>query len=373
MSWFLVIFLSVYLGLHVLYYLAVRGLLPQRPGPRLFLWGWFVFMILAPMLTVLAGAMGQPGLAHALGWVGYFWMGFMLLGLACFLVLDLIRLAWWLLGKMRSGVNQPKSWRRPVAFALAISFLLTAYAGWSATQIRPVRLEIVTNKLPAGMARLKIALTSDLHLGLTGGISRLKRTIKIIEEARPDIWLDAGDLWDRPLLDATRLSAMLRTVKPPLGKYAVFGNHEHYVGLSTSLGLTRAAGFKVLVNQGLTVDKAVNLAGVVSSRSIMPQRDRAALAGLDPKLFTVFMRHRPNINPDTLGHIDLQLSGHAHGGQIYPFHYIVRLVHPWFQGLYKLEKGARLYVTRGTGTWGPPMRLLAPPEVTLIELTRPAK
>ncbi len=107
------------------------------------------------------------------------------------------------------------------------------------------------------------------------------------------------------------------------------------------------------MNQGLTVGEAINLAGVLSSRRIMPQRDQAALAGLDPKLFTVFMRHRPHINPDTLGRIDLQLSGHAHGGQVYPFHYIVRLVHPLFQGLYKLGQGTRLYVTRGHRHLGP--------------------
>ncbi len=370
MSWFLIVFLSVYTTLHFLYYLAVRHLLPKRPGPHLFLWGWFVLMILAPILTVLAGSGGHTGLARALGWAGYVWMGFMLLGLACFLALGLIRLAWWLLGKAWPGVKQPQSWRRPLAFALAFSFLLTAYAGWSATQVRPVRLQIATSKLPAGTKPISIALTSDLHLGHLGGISRLNRTLKIIKAAKPDMWIDVGDLWDRPLLDAARLCAMLRAVKPPLGKYIAFGNHEHYVGLSTSLALARAAGFQVLMNQGLVVDGKFNLAGVLSSRRIMPQRDQAALAKMNPKLFTVFLRHRPLVNPGIYKHIDLQLSGHTHGGQVFPFHFITKLVFPWFQGLYQLDKDTKLYVTRGTGTWGPPLRLLAPPEVTLIELVR---
>ncbi len=364
MIWFLLIFLAVYTGLHLIFYRGVRCLLPAGAGPRVLVWLFFSLMILAPMLTVLAGAWGHPRAARLVGAVGYWWMGFLLMGLLCLLALDLLRLM------ALPFSPRPWDWRMPVFLALGAAFILTAYAGWAATQVRLTRVTIPTAKLPPGVERLVMVQTGDLHLGLPGGVGRLARTLKLVREARPDLWVDTGDLWDRPLLDAPRLVAMMRAVRPPLGKYAVSGNHEHYVGLSTAMGLTRAAGFTFLANQGQPVGRALNLAGVISSRHIRPASEAAALAGLAPERFTVFLRHRPLVSRAALGRVDLQLSGHTHGGQVWPFHYLVKAVYPLMDGLRELGQGMRLYTTRGAGTWGPPLRLFAPPEVARIELVR---
>lgn len=371
MSLFLAIFFAIYTGLHLLFYLGVRFLLPPGLAPRLLLWALFVLMILAPALSVMAGSAGLTPLARLLSFSGYLWMGFLLVALMCLGLLALAHLASIPLGWLWEGLRWPWQARAPLALALAAAFLITAYAGWSATQVREVRLTFPTAKLPAGIERLVIAQTCDLHLGMAGGLARLQRALAVVQAARPDIWIDLGDAWDRPLLDAPRLAAMMRAVNPPLGKYAVFGNHEEYVGLHTSLSLYQAAGFQVLMNQWTSPGGALNLAGVLSSREVVPAWDQKALAGLDPALFTLLLRHRPLVNPETLGRFDLQLSGHVHGGQVYPWHYLVRLIYPYFQGLYKLEQGSLLYVSRGSGTWGPPLRLLAPPEVAVIELVRP--
>ncbi|MCB2226755.1 MAG: metallophosphoesterase [Desulfarculaceae bacterium] len=364
MRWFLPIFFSVYTGLHVIFYRCARHLLPPGRGPRLIAWAWLGLMILGPLLTVLSYAWGYPKASGVIGTVAYWWMAYLLMSLLCLLGMDLLRLMAWPFSR------GPWAWRRPVALALGAALILTAYGGWSATQVRLKEVTIATPKLPAEVPALRIALTSDLHLGLPGGEARLKRAIKLIQEARPDLWLDAGDMWDRPLLDARELTGLMAKVRPPLGKYAIGGNHENYVGLSTSMSLDRVAGFVFLANRGLAVGRALNLAGVVDTRKPDPARDAAALKGLDPGRFTLFLRHRPDFGPATRGKIDLQVSGHTHGGQVWPFHYLVKNLYPRFAGLYDLGHGAWQYTTRGTGLWGPPIRLFAPPEVTLITLKR---
>lgn len=364
MRWFLPIFFSVYTGLHVIFYRCARHLLPPGRGVRLLAWGWLGLMILGPLLTVVSSMWGYPKASGVIGTVAYWWMAYLLMSLLCLLAMDLVRLMAWPFSR------QPWGWRRPVALALGAALIITAYGGWSATQVRLVPVEIATAKLPAEVPELRIALTSDLHLGLPGGGARLKRAIKLIQAAKPDLWLDAGDMWDRPLLEARELSALMAQVRPPLGKFAIGGNHENYVGLSTSMSLDRVAGFVFLDNRGLAVGKALNLAGVVDARQPDPAWDAAALKGLDFSRFTLFLRHRPDFSPDMRGKVDLQLSGHTHGGQAWPFHYVVKNIYPLFAGLYDLGGGTRQYTTRGTGLWGPPIRLFAPPEVTLITLKR---
>lgn len=365
MSWFLATFLSLYTLLHLVFYRAVRCLLPAGCGSRLALGLFLLLMILAPIVTVMAGSRGHYGLSRLAGTVGYWWMGYLVMSLLCLLGLALLRL-----GALPFS-PQAWQWRLPVALALGAAFLVTAYAGWAATDVRIKKLVIPTAKLPAGVERLTIAQTTDLHLGLPGGVSRLDKTLKLVEQARPDLWIDTGDMWDRPLLDLELLVAMMRRVNPPLGKYMIAGNHEMYVGLATSFALSREAGFTVLDNRGEAAGP-LYLAGVDDARSIHPEWEAAALAGSDPARFTIFLRHRPLFNPKHAGKVDLQLSGHTHGGQVWPAHLITSRIFPYFAGLYHPAPGTLLYTSRGTGTWGPPMRLFSPPEVTLIQLVREA-
>ncbi|MCB2191590.1 MAG: metallophosphoesterase [Deltaproteobacteria bacterium] len=363
MSLFLTIFLSVYTLLHLIFYRAVRCLLPSGHGSRVVL-GLFLFlMILAPVITVIAGYRGYFGLARLMGTVGYWWMGYLLMALLCLLALDLLRL-----GALPFS-PKPWDWRMPMSLALGAAFLITAYAGYAATDIRLKHLIIPTSKLPAGVERLVIAQTTDLHLGLPEGMSRLSKVLKLVEKAHPDLWIDTGDMWDRPLLDVNQLVAMMRRVDPPLGKYMIAGNHENYVGLGTSFELSRAAGFTVLHNHGQAAGP-LYLAGVGDSRRVHPEWDAAAMAHSDPSRLTIFLRHRPLFNQDYAAKVDLQLSGHTHGGQVWPAHLITSRIFPYFAGLYHPAKGALLYTSRGTGTWGPPMRLFSPPEVTVITLVR---
>jgi predicted MPP superfamily phosphohydrolase len=170
--------------------------------------------------------------------------------------------------------------------------------------------------------------------------------------------------------------AMWRDLAPRLGKYAVTGNHEYYTGIPGALAFLEGAGFRVLRDEALVIPGVANLIGKEyrAPRGLggAPARLRplADLVGEgDPGLFTVLLNHLPTGFEEEaapLG-VGLQLSGHTHDGQLYPFRWLVRLSFRHTAGL--VRSGASLlYVSRGTGTWGPPLRFLAPPEVTLFEL-----
>jgi hypothetical protein len=172
------------------------------------------------------------------------------------------------------------------------------------------------------------------------------------------------------------LAAMWREVAPPLGKFAVTGNHEYYTGIRGALAFLEDAGFRVLRDETAVLPGAANLVGLEyrGPRSLQDPalrvRPLAKLLGeADPALFTLVLRHLPvGFEEETaaLG-AELQLSGHTHDGQLWPFRWLVRLSFRHTAGL--VRSGASLlYVSRGTGTWGPPLRFLAPPEVTLFEL-----
>jgi predicted MPP superfamily phosphohydrolase len=196
--------------------------------------------------------------------------------------------------------------------------------------------------------------------------------VRRIEEARPDILLSTGDLVDAELAHVRERAPLLAAVKASMGKFAVLGNHEYYAGLDESLAVNRAAGFQTL-RGGSAEAGPFRLVGVDDSvgfrtRAEWLQHEAAALAGAHDGRFVLLLKHRPAFNPDSAGKFDLQLSGHSHGGQIFPFYSVVKMFNPMPLGLSALTGGSRLYHSRGTGTWGPQMRLLSPPEVTLILL-----
>ena len=166
---------------------------------------------------------------------------------------------------------------------------------------------------------------------------------------------------------------LLGQLRPRFGKFAVTGNHEAYLGFAESLAVTRRAGFEMLSYDGATVDGVIHIAGVddpaVRNRITMDGRAERELLQRYPKEeFTLLLKHQPRVDRASVEWFDLQLSGHTHGGQIFPFHWIVRLAYPAKTGLSRVGPEAWLYVSRGTGTWGPPIRLFAPSELTVIEL-----
>lgn len=180
--------------------------------------------------------------------------------------------------------------------------------------------------------------------------------------------VSTGDLVDGQMDSLEESILMWREVKPPLGKYAVTGNHEFFAGIDHALAATEEAGFRVLRGESVKPVAGLCLVGVddpVGKYAGLPVFLDLPPRGED---FTILLKHQPSVSRRQAGLFDLQLSGHTHAGQLFPFSLITALYFERQAGFYHLEDGSMLYISRGTGTWGPPVRIFAPPEITLIEL-----
>jgi predicted MPP superfamily phosphohydrolase len=158
--------------------------------------------------------------------------------------------------------------------------------------------------------------------------------------------------------------SQFQNIRPPMGSYAVFGNHEYYVGFEHSQEMLRKAGFSVLRGETVT-SGPIAIAGA-DDLSAMRLNLYRKLPPQSSTVFTLLLKHQPIVSSDTP--FDLQLSGHVHKGQIFPFNLVTWLRFHIKCGLTTLVDGRQIYVSRGTGTWGPPIRFLAPPEITVIDL-----
>ena len=194
--------------------------------------------------------------------------------------------------------------------------------------------------------------------------------LRKVEAEDPDILVSTGDLVDGDMSNIESLPALFEKLHPRLGKFAISGNHEVYAGLDESLEAERAFGFTVLAGEVKTVGNVVNIAGVDDPAAGFNENEKEILEKAQNGLFTILLKHRPEPVGESLGLFDLQLSGHTHYGQIYPFRYFCAMVYPLQNGAYYLSKGSVLYTSRGTGTWGPPIRVLAPPEVAILDIVR---
>jgi predicted MPP superfamily phosphohydrolase len=184
----------------------------------------------------------------------------------------------------------------------------------------------------------------------------------------PDLLVCTGDFVDGMNGHIIEQASLFNQIGSSYGKFAVTGNHEYYTGLNNALKFIRQSGFTVLQSEAKTIGKVINIVGVDDPAIGNLTEEKTLLSSTQNGLFTLFLKHRPLISEGSIGAFDLQLSGHTHGGQIYPFKYLVSLKYPLSTGLHQLNKGSQLYISRGSGTWGPQMRILSPPEVTVIEL-----
>ncbi len=345
------------------------------PGITAGLAAFMALMVFAPVIIRISERYGLELVARSLAYIGYTWMGLLFLFVSCVFVLDIYRLilkfGGMILQTDLSGlVLSP---RHAVIISLIFCVIIAVYGMVEAVEIRMERVKIKTQKIPEQIGRLKIVQISDVHLGIMVGRKRLKRILDKVQLANPDILVSTGDLVDGQTDDISNLKEMLEGIRTKYGKFAVTGNHEFYAGLSRARSFMKKAGFTVLQGKGLTVSGLLNIVGVddTAARRYGLETgvsERALLTQMPFEKFTLLLKHRPVVDKDALGLFDLQLSGHTHKGQIFPFNLITMLFYPVPTGLNRLEKNAWLYVSRGSGTWGPPIRFMSPPEVTVIEL-----
>ena len=375
MSLFLLTFFILYGGMHFYALMKARGAFGFGPGVLVFLIIFMLIMVLAPFIIRVSEKAGFEGFAIPMAYVGYIWFGVLFLFFCGSLIFDVWRLAVFAVGaatgKDVSAVTGALRFYFWVAALGAIA--IGAYGFLEAEHIKTERIVIRTDKLPAGMETLKIAQISDVHLGLIVRDGRLRKIVEEVKKAKPDILVSTGDLLDGQTDSLSHLTRMFKEVEPRFGKFAVTGNHEFYAGLSNFIAFAGEAGFEILRGKATSIEKVINVAGVddIAGRPFGQYEavaERDLLGGLDHSMFTVLLKHRPVVDGNAAGLFDLQLSGHTHKGQIYPFIHLTRVFFPFAAGRFNLGKGSQLYVSRGTGTWGPPIRFVSSPEVTLIEL-----
>ena len=364
--------------MHYYIFTKAEGLFKAGFWPILLLALFMTLMVFSPLIVHFTKKKGMDTEARVMAYVGYSWMGFAFLFFSGSVVIDLFQFvlqgAGWIWGRPTSFPSPALRFTLP--FWLAIGAAIYAYR--EALTIRTERVVLKTEKIPRGLNSFRIVQISDIHLGLIVREKRLARILNKVKGACPHLLVSTGDLLDAQINQLDSIAHLFMEIRPPFGKFAVTGNHEFYAGLQKSLQFTRKAGFHVLREEAVSIGGFLNLAGVDDltgrnyERKIGPG-EKELLSGLAEEGFTVLLKHRPLVDPDSLGLFDLQISGHTHRGQILPFRLITRLFFSFPGGFYRLPKGAILYTSRGSGTWGPPMRFLTPPEVTVFELVRDEK
>jgi predicted MPP superfamily phosphohydrolase len=377
MSLFLLSFFLIYGSMHAYALLKARSALAFGPGTTLALLLLFGILLCAPIVTQQLSRHGYEGAARIVAYVGYLWMGFLFFLTCLNLSVDLLRLPLWAMGRGGIAANAAGGLAgRPAFLCIAgLAVALSAYAIVEASRIEVVRMRIVTDRLPASVPSLRIAQITDLHLGLIHRNGKTREVAAIVAREHPDIFVSTGDLVDGQLDGVAELAEILRGIPAPRGKFAVLGNHEYFAGIDRAIAFTRKSGFTLLRDESVTIDDAVRIAGVDDPAGARFGRtggsSEAALLGNRPDgRFTVLLKHRPQLDPATGGKFDLQLSGHTHHGQMFPFRLLTRLVFPLLAGDHPVPGGGTLHVSRGTGTWGPPMRFLASPEITIVDIER---
>ncbi len=374
---FLLTFFLVYGGVHAYAFWKARAALGLGAPGSVLLLLFMLVMVLAPILVRVAERLGLEGLPRLLAWVGYGWMGILFVFFSTSLALDLYRFTLFVAGLLFRRDLAWLSLTPGVVFSvpllLAVGIMIYGY--FEARDIRTEKLTILSAKIPEEIGVVRIVQISDVHLGLMVRERRLAKILEAVKEVKPDLLVSTGDLVDGQSDHLDGLTGLLEQIRPKYGKFAVTGNHEFYAGLRQAVAFTEKAGFTVLRGEGVSVAHGINVAGVDDATAKVygassHLSEEEVLAKLSPEYFTLLLKHRPQVNGAALAGFDLQLSGHVHKGQIFPFNLLTWLFYPVRAGHTPLENGTHLYVSRGTGTWGPPIRFLAPPEVTLIEVVR---
>jgi len=365
---FFVTVLTVWIALHV-YVVWRLGTIPAVAAhvPRKALIAAAVVLGSSYIAARVAEHFGAGLVARLLEFVGASWMGVLFLVFASLLLADVVTGFGYLLPR---AAGEIRGW------ALALAGLLSIAAFVQGLRPPVVRVqEVRLPGLPAALDGTTVVLTSDLHLGTLIGERWLTDRIAQIDALKPDLVVLCGDILEGDGPQEMNLLPVLKRLTAPLGVWAVTGNHEFYAGLEKSVRFLEEAGFHVLRDAAVEVRPGLVLAGVddlTARRQMAKNGDpvRRALEGR-PAGATVFLSHTPwQAERAAAAGAGLMVSGHTHAGQIWPFGWLVRLNYRLLEGRYDVG-GMPVIVCRGTGTWGPRMRLWRPSEIVRITLRAP--
>ena len=342
--------------------------------------------VLAAALTIalpasmIAGRTLPARAASIVGWSAFLWLGVLFYLDVTLLVLDGARAGLSSVAYASFGSAGLDGTGGARAFAAATALVATGLVGLGLVRglsdpiVRRVRVPI--EGLPTGLEGLRIVQITDVHVGPTIRRPFVERLVKKIASLDPEIVAITGDLVDGSLAALRSEVAPLAGLSAPLGVYFVTGNHEYFSGADAWSEHVASLGITTLRNQHVTVERGgarLTIAGVEDAHAprMGGKTDlAAALRDRDPDAKVLLLAHQPRaIESASKAGVALQISGHTHGGQMQPFGALVRIEQPFLRGLHRV-KDTMLYVSEGTGYWGPPLRVGTRAEISLLELTR---
>jgi uncharacterized protein len=353
---------------------------PAWPAP----WGAALttaLVVLAVLIPATFFAMrGLPRALNApMSWVAYTWMGFLLYFFLLTVLSDAGRGVAAIFGALPVDPERRLFLSRMIASGITglsgligVGGVINVARGFD---VRRVRIPLA--KLPEAASGYVIVQMSDVHIGPTIGHDFMESVVRETNALSPDMIVITGDLVDGSVDQLRRHVAPLRDLKAKDGVFFVTGNHEYYSGADEWIEHLETLGVRVLRNERVDVRGLFDLAGVddASSARMLPHHGQdvaKAAQGRDPSRALVLLAHQPKALKDALAaEVDLQLSGHVHGGQLVPFNWLVRLDQPIVAGLHLVDR-TWVYVSTGTGYWGPPMRVGPGAELTRLELVAAA-
>ncbi|MEY4551351.1 MAG: hypothetical protein RL685_7546 [Pseudomonadota bacterium] len=381
MSRFFAIALGVFGSVHL--YLWARLVLAPELGPvwTVLFSGLLVGLFALIPLTFLFGRRASPNTARFLIQPGYIWLGTLFLLFVSVAASDLLRggleLAEWFSGAVPQSPEESLMRSRLQAeLAAGIAGLALLASLVSGRKLTVKRVPVQLARLPIALSGTTIVQLTDVHIGPTRGRLFLDRVVDATNALEPDVIVITGDLVDGSVTKLAQDVAPLGRLRARHGVFFVTGNHEYYSGVEPWCAYLTQLGLRVLRNERVRIgsgDDSYDLAGVddLAGRQFGSGQGTdldLALLGRDPARELVLLAHQPRVMLDAeRAGVGLQLSGHTHGGQIWPFHYLVRLQQPVNSGLVRFGRSL-LYVSNGTGYWGPPMRLGSPAEITHLTL-----
>jgi predicted MPP superfamily phosphohydrolase len=355
-------------------------------------------------ITFLTWGFVSRSAGPALSALAFGWMGLTVYLVGLLVMRDVVRVAIWLVTRVARALRVPRvatvapavsepervlerETRRVFVARAAAGSALVAAGGIGMFGVRSALWDITLPEVPVALSRFPraldgytIALLTDVHIGPMLDGRFLRHLVEQTNRMRPDLVAIAGDLVDGRVAQIGAQVAELRHLRARHGVFFVTGNHEYYSGGAEWIDFLPQLGVRVLMNERVSLGDRTpqgahfDLAGIPDhralSRSNIGPDARAATLGRDPERELVMLAHQPVQIADTarVG-TGLQLSGHTHGGQLYPFGAVALLAQPYLAGLHRhAASGTQVYVSRGTGFWGPPMRVLAPAEIALVRL-----
>lgn len=356
------------------YYIYVRSIQAFQPsGTIKFVYTLiYIFLAISFIASIFLERANIITLGKPLSWIGGFWLGAFVYFLLILIAIDFVRFINHLIPILPGAVTKsPGKFGFIVAVSSTILVIALVIYGFINSHFLRIRtIDITIPKRAGKYSTLNIVTASDIHLSSIIGRNRIKAIVNKINSLSPDIVLLPGDIVDGDLNPVIKENSgeALRQIKAPLGVYAITGNHEYIGGVEKACKYISEHNVKMLRDSSIFVEESFYIIG----RDDLSAHERHPLSelmkGIDTKYPIILMDHQPfHLEEAVNNGVDIQLSGHTHYGQLWPFNYVTRMVYELAYG-YKKNGSTHFYVSSGAGTWGPPLRIVANPEIVQLRI-----